>query len=109
VTWVQLTLRQSDRVSWALEAMQDFWKAGSDEARDNGHPEGLPVPRIQNLAINLDEMHDDVYDDLIYRLDEQLPDMIDDEYEGAKAARLCSEVHALVNKLKHAWRDHGRS
>ena len=79
---VLLTKPQADAVSWALDPMHDCWEPGSEEAIDNGHPNGLTLPTLHGLTLTfVPPVHPAVLSDLKYRLTEQWPDMAGMEFD----------------------------
>ena len=97
---VKLTKRQASVVEWALDPMDDYWCSESGAWGRDGpiHPES-DLPKLQGLILTLSNV-DDINDDLLYRLEDQLPDMEEqaagqwtDEVEGdAKASISAAEL-----------------
>lgn len=79
---VKLTLQQAEQVEWALGPMGDRWcSEGGAEERDGEvyGDESLPVlgpdgTRQTTRILLLSEV-EEINEDLLYRLEEQLPDM----------------------------------
>lgn len=72
---VKLTAKQAKHVEWALGAMDDYWTTESEAyARDGKVYPVSALPRLEGATLTLSEV-DEINDDLLYRLEEQLPAM----------------------------------
>lgn len=111
----RLTLQQAEQVEWALDPMADHWcsEAGADARDGEVLPESsLPVlgpcpgsrgPQKTSKALTLSDVPE-VNDDLLYRLEEQLPDM-QRQAEGKGFDSSDRSVNAALNaarRIRHA-------
>lgn len=72
---VHLTKAQMDAVAWALDPMSDYWcsEEGAHERDGEVYPESaLPCIKHEDLFLSTVP---EINEDLLYRLEEQLPDM----------------------------------
>lgn len=115
---VKLTLQQAEQVEWALGAMDDYWTT-EDEAEARGGPvypasalprleahQGSRGPTKTARTLILSPI-DDINDDLLYRLEEQLPSMerqAAGQWEGGRGAGTAARAAAqrIRHRLKHA-------
>lgn len=112
---VKLTLAQAEAVAWAIAPMSDHWTTedGAD-ARDGDVIPGSDLPRIvpdgtrKTSKILILSPRDEVNEDLLYRLEEQLPDMArqssgfenSDELRRSTKAAL-NAARRIRHRLKH--------
>ena len=88
---ITLTAKQANMVAWAIDPMEDFFLGMLEEGEINAMP---PMPSLAGRALTLPA---DVYvvADLLYRLEDQLPDMAASELntEGdVRAARNAADA-----------------
>jgi hypothetical protein len=113
---VKLTLQQAEQVEWALGAMDDYWTSESEAIGRDGpvYPESalphlapLVGPRGPAKTAKLLILSDveEINDDLLYRLEEQLPDMerqAGGQWEGGKGAGAAG-INA-AKRIRHAMK-----
>ena len=98
MTTVKLTLAQVEQVEWALSPMPDYWctEHGAHERDGEVLPDtAIPTiaPHKQTSRLLVLSAYREVNEDLLYRLEDQLPDMarqasgFDGNRGGIKAAR----------------------
>ena len=106
-----LTKAEADIWDWAVGAAQDFWS--DDEGRDDGKDfDECPVREVKDGVAWVDDDEDVIYD-MIYRIDDQLRDMISeqggcDRYgkwdkDRMKAISMIPAINRLVAKIKAEW------
>jgi len=92
-----VTRVEREILEWAMDAMEDFWASDPD---DDGIEHELP--RLDHGKLVLPD-DDDVIDDLLYRLEEQLSDMAEQECEQKRAARGAAKAgRNLAEKVRLA-------
>lgn len=95
-----------DAVRWALDPMEDYWcgEAGAYGRDGEVYPESaLPCIRNDNLFLSTVP---EINEDLLYRLEEQLPDMVRQDKSVApnaataalKAAKIIREAMAAIEQ-----------
>ncbi len=96
---ITLTKAQADHVAWALDPMVDHWTT-PDGAHDRGGdvlPESA-LPILRGRVLEVDHVTTDVVEDLLYRLEVQLPDVADAEGVRLPAAdRAASKIRNAVD------------
>jgi len=91
---IKLTKFQADAVEWAIDAMAEFW-----DGYDNPAATDEELPKLKGRMLTLSNRAD-VADDLAYRMEIQLVDMVCEEYDNP-AAQVRS-LKALGEKIKTA-------
>jgi hypothetical protein len=108
---IKLSRAQCELWNWAQSAAEDFWN--DDEARDDGkHFDECPVSIAANGNATIAN-DADVIDDMIYRLNEQLPDMACEQgtmkpngaadSERMQALRDIATANRIVDKLRSCF------
>jgi hypothetical protein len=103
----RLGKRQIDWAEWAIDPMTDYWTT-DDEARvrDGAVISDADLPEIIGSTLRLSHCPDEVVEDLLYRLEDQAPDMIDQEM-GEHAHADMRAVRSLADRIrtgtKLAW------
>ena len=97
---VQLTKAQAEAVAWALDPMGDYWCSENEAwGRDGPVYDDADLPKLKGTVLVLSPV-DEINEDILYRLEEQLPDMIRQDPEAPRngataalrAARLIRDV-----------------
>lgn len=97
---VPMTAAEAKVAEWAVDPMEDYWAMAVEEQDGVVMP---PMPRVERAVLHLPD-HDGVVADLLYRLEEQLPDMADGAMPHERAqARADVRVGAkLAEKIRQA-------
>jgi hypothetical protein len=101
ITLVGLTAGEADAAEWAIEPMACYWADQLDDGEIDAEPE-LPVLRGHTLRLPHDPA---VWQDFLYRLEEQLPDMASQRRGFETAQRLSADVRiarSLARKIREA-------
>lgn len=109
---VKLTLAQAEVVAWAIAPMSDHWTTEDGANARNGEviPES-DLPRLEpdgtrkTSVILVLSPRDDVNDDLLYRLEEQLPDMARQSSgfeDGDELRRSTKAAYNAARRIRHA-------
>lgn len=95
-----LTKKQLELVEWALGPMADFWctEEGAYE-RDGEVYQESDLPRIQFGQLFLSTV-EEINEDLLYRLEEQLPDMASQDVGNATPgdAKRAKDAARIIRK-----------
>lgn len=101
---IKLTSIQAEWIEWALDAMIDVAVEEVEEEDDYTEDE---IPVLDGNTLDLSEASDVAIQDLLWRFDNLLPDMIESEFAdspGAVASKLRS-VELLADKIRKATGD----
>lgn len=94
-----LTKRQLELVAWAVEPMADHWctEQGA-HARDGEVLPESAMPYVLGKQVTLSTVPE-VNDDLLYRLEEQLPDMVRGNPDAPRGdAKLAVEAAGIIRE-----------
>lgn len=109
---IKLTKGEAEWASWAIDPMEDFW---NEQVEDGEVDEAPPLPRLEGSVLVLPD-HADVIEDFLFRIEEQAPDMVDDEaqerharvtgrgdigYEGRRGSMM-RPLNNLAQKIRRA-------
>lgn len=72
---IKLTKGEKEAAAWAIDPMEEFWQEQVSEGEVDEMP---PLPVIEGSELVLPD-HEDVIDDFLYRIEDQLADMSEDE------------------------------
>ena len=94
---IKLTEIQKDVAEWAIDPMQDFAK----EPEESGYGE-KDVPYVEGVYLVFPTDSRDIVADFLYRIGEQLPDIIDSatDEELPKARGQIRAAQNLVQKIE---------
>lgn len=120
---ITLTPTEREHVEWAFGAMHDYWgatcepretpDASAEGVTENEFtvPEGATMPFLTGHVLTLSTW-DEVNDDLRYRVEEQLPDMIDsvkgeDQMSPQRASAHTAACASFGRKIREAMEAEG--
>lgn len=92
---LQLTKAQAKAIEWAISPMQDI-ALDPHMSQDFGYGEAH-LPKLEGNTLDISECNQDAIADLLYRIEEQLPDMAHDEGKWATIG-MCGRLSVRIRK-----------
>jgi hypothetical protein len=97
---IKLTPKQFEAVEWALDVMPEHWCTEDGcYGRDGELYSEDKVPYIVDKTLVLSSVVE-INEDLLYRLDTQLYDMTNDDWDDKQAELAYRPIQKLVDKMK---------
>ena len=101
---IHLTPFEAKLWDWAADPTLEYWDQENDHLRDDGLSFDQPVITFAERSGNIGHIHPhkEVIDDMIYRLEEQLPSMKGNVMDGQEMdfLRSMKTAKAILKKLR---------
>jgi len=110
---IPLTPAQKDTIEWAVGGAEDYWPTQDFLEGREWSESKAPILRENSVEIPCSDLQSDILDDLVYRVETQLEEMVGREFgfvgdrlepKGLQAYRV---QRATTEKLKAAQKELG--
>ena len=98
---MKVTKAEARILRWALGAMEDIAYNEDYRVEDEWYdPEHLPI--LKGRTLDLSNASDDAIEDLLYRIEEQMPEMTEGEVGAKRAGPTIAMCDRLAEKIRSA-------